>query len=61
MERRVKDWMFVSIALFLAEVGRLIGGHFRYHWIEWSLDTLAVLLIVIMMTRFLLQKWRNRR
>lgn len=59
MERGVKNWMFVSIALLLAEIGRLLGGHFHWEVAERSFDAVAVLLIVIMGVRFFVRKWRR--
>lgn len=59
MDRSVRNWMFVSIAIFLAEIGRLLGGHFKIKFVEWGLDGIALALILIMIVRFLLYKWRK--
>jgi len=59
MDKGIKNWMFVSVALFLVEVGRLIGGHFHWEPAEWGLDTLAVILLLIMIVRGIVRRFRR--
>ncbi|MCY0875203.1 MAG: hypothetical protein OWT28_02850 [Firmicutes bacterium] len=59
MERKIKDWMFVSIALLFAEIGRLLGGDFHWHMAEHTLDGVAILLLLVMIARYIAIKWRR--
>lgn len=59
MDRRIKNWMLVSVALFLAEIGRLLGGHFHVELGEWITDSLALVLLLIMAIRFLVERFHR--
>lgn len=56
MDRGIKNWMFVSVALALAEIGRLVGGEWHGHAVEHILDMLALVLLVVMIGRYLILK-----
>lgn len=60
MDRGIRSWMFVSIALVLAEVGRLLGGKMGWHLAEVALDTVAALLLIIMIVRYLIFRYHHR-
>lgn len=56
MDRGIKNWMFVSVALALVEVGRLVGGEWHGHVIEHILDLLALASLVVMIGRYVMIK-----
>ncbi len=59
MESGIKNWMFVSVALVLAESGRLLGARLGWHIVEITLDSLALLLILIMCVRYVVRLLRR--
>lgn len=59
MERRLKNWMFVSVALALAEIGQLFGASYRLRVVEWILDGLALLTITALVVRIAMDQWRK--
>ncbi len=59
MDRGLKNWMLASVAIVLAEIGRVMGAQFRLHELEHAIYALAAVVAVIMVIRFLAQKWKN--
>lgn len=59
MDRGIRNWMFVSIAILLVEGGGVAVGTF--HWVIAgdALFALAALLILIMVTRYVINIWRK--
>ena len=52
MNRGIKNWMIVSVALALAETGQLLGGQFHLWLAERILDATAVLLGMVVVIRY---------
>lgn len=59
MDREIKKWMFVSIALALVEIGRVVGAKWGWHVFEHSLDAVAGILIVVMIVFIIIRKMRR--
>ena len=59
MDHGIKNWMFVSVAIVLAELGGFIGARFGWHIAEWTLDGLAVIAVAIAAFRWLLEKMKK--
>ena len=52
MNRGIKNWMIVSVALALAESGALLGGQFHWLFVEWIFDAAAMVLVIIVVIRY---------
>ncbi len=52
MNRGIKNWMIVSVALALAESGVLLGGQFHWLLVEQIFDVVALALVIIVVIRY---------
>ena len=52
MNRGIKNWMIVSVALALAETGQLLGGQLHWSMVERILDAIALLLVIVVVIRY---------
>ncbi|KUO96657.1 hypothetical protein [Ferroacidibacillus organovorans] len=59
MERNAKPWMFVSIAILLAELGRIAGSSLHLRAIEYTFDGLAIALCLAAFVRYFLNKYKK--
>lgn len=59
MDRGLKNWMLASVAIVLAGIGRIVGAQFRMYGLRNTVYTLAVVVAVIMVIRYLAQKWKR--
>ncbi|MCI0183260.1 MAG: hypothetical protein OWR52_09825 [Acidibacillus sp.] len=56
MERGIKNWMLASMAILLAEVGRIIGAEFHIHRVEQVIDGIAIVIFLVAAVRFIVDK-----
>ena len=61
VDRGIKNWMFVSVAIVLAEIGQLLGGVWRLSGAERVLDGAALFLVAVMMMRFIIVKLKRKQ
>ena len=61
VDRGIKNWMFVSVAVVLAEIGQLLGGAWHLSGAKQVLDGAALFLIAVMMMRFIIVKLKRKQ
>ncbi|KYP81134.1 hypothetical protein [Ferroacidibacillus organovorans] len=59
MERNAKPWMFVSIAILIAELGRIAGSSLHLRTTEHVFDGVAIALCLVAFVRFLFHKYKK--
>ena len=59
MDRGLKNWMLASVAIVLAGIGWVIGAQFHMYGFGNAVYILAVVVAVIMVVRYLAQKWKR--
>ncbi len=59
MDRGIKNWMLVSIAVVLVELGSFIGARWGWRTVELVLDTMAAIVVIIAAIRWILEKLKK--
>jgi|GEM_PF-4889097 len=59
MDRGLKNWMLASVAIVMAGIGRVVGAQFHMYGLGNAVYTLAAVVAVIMVVRYLAQKWKR--
>ncbi len=59
MDRRIKNWMLISIAIVLIEVSSFVGVRWQWHTVEIVLYSMAAVLVIIAIIRWLLEKLKK--
>lgn len=59
MERGIKNWMLLSVAIVLVEVGSFGGARWGWHTFEWTLDGVAAMVVIVAVIRWFIEKLKK--